>query len=89
MNHIKSATINGKKWKWKWEPIDKEDKAVGLCYKTEHEIVIDSNLRGKLMLSAIIHETGHAADGEASEQEVERLETAIADVLWRVGDRCK
>ena len=88
MNRIRTAKIGGRRWKIRWEPIDAEDKAVGLCYKSEHEIVIDSRIANRELLACIVHEVAHAADGAASEAEVERMENAITDALWRIGYRC-
>ena len=62
MRRIKTAKILGRKWRFDWSPIDPEDKAVGLCYKTEHEIQIDPQQRGRGLLDTIIHETIHGAD---------------------------
>ena len=88
MRRIKTARILGRKWAFRWEPIDAEDKAVGLCFKTEHQIQIDPAQRGRAMLDTLIHETLHGADHELSEARVERCAEAVSGVLWKVGYRC-
>lgn len=89
MRRIKTAKIIGRKWRFDWSPIDPQDKALGLCYKTEHEIQIDPQQRGRGLLDTIIHETLHGADPDLSEARVSRCAEAVSCVLWKVGYRCE
>lgn len=84
MRRIRTATILGKRWRFRWERIDPEDKAVGMCFQSEHEIHIDTRQHGRDLLDTLVHETLHGADKDLSEEKVARYAGAVAGVLWKV-----
>lgn len=55
----------------------------------QFEVCIDSRLRGKAKLNALIHEFMHAEHPTMPEEDVERTATNIASVLWGEGYREK
>lgn len=90
MNRISSIRIRRKYWRVRWDKDEpKEEKAHGLCYKSEREIVIDPQERPQCLLNTIIHEILHAIIPSASEARVEFIANALSAALWRIGYRCK
>jgi Zn-dependent peptidase ImmA (M78 family) len=88
MRHIDSVVIRGLKWIFRWDKAEaKEEKAHGLCYKTEREIVIDPQERPQCLLNTVIHELLHAIMPKASEATVEFIADTLSSALWRMGYR--
>lgn len=62
-------------------------QAVGLAYKEERRIVLDSRLKGKDYICTAVHELLHIHRPELSEEEVDKLSTELTNDLWDLGIR--
>lgn len=90
MKRISSIIVRGLTWRFRWDKAEpEEEKAHGLCYKSEREIVIDPQERPQCLLDTIIHEILHAIMPSASEARVEFIANVLSSALWRIGYRCK
>ena len=59
----------------------------GLAFQDEHRIELDPYLTDQTLLDIAIHETTHVVAPDLSEECVDRIGRACADVLWRLGFR--
>ena len=59
-----------------------KEKAIGLAYKEDREIHIDSRLKGKDFLMVLIHEIMHIQNPQWTEKEVELKSQEMTDVIW-------
>lgn len=69
------------KIKIKYRKLGKE-KAMGLAYKKEREIHIDSRLNGKDLLNVMIHEIMHVQSPRWAEIKVEDYSKEMSDIIW-------
>lgn len=83
MSEVKTATLNGTRYKVTVGEFD------GLCdtYATEMELVILTDLKTKLGLETVIHESLHGCRWPATEEDVTQTAKDIARLLWRLGYR--
>ena len=59
----------------------------GLAFQDEHRIELDPYLTDQTLLDIAIHETTHVVAPDLSEEAVDRIGRACADILWRLGFR--
>lgn len=63
------------------------ERAVGLAWIGENFIEIDSRLKGRARLAALIHEVAHLAFPDASETKILGFDRQLSKVLWDHGFR--
>ena len=56
----------------------------GLAFVEQHRIELDPYLDDKTLIDIAIHETTHVVAPDLSEECVDRIGRACADVLWRL-----
>ncbi len=76
--------LRGKAWS---VLLKKPRGAMGLCLSPDRKIFIDPSLKPKLLLWTTLHEGLHATQDDLSEEAVEEVSEALADLLWRLGWR--
>ena len=87
------VTILGKRWRFRFTPFAApkgKRPHHGECdhpEKKRKEIRINSDLRGRARLEAIIHECRHAASWHVDEEFIEREAHDLARILWDLGYR--
>ena len=59
----------------------------GLAFQEEYRIELDPYLTDQTLIDIAIHETTHVVAPDLSEECVDRIGRACADVLWRLGFR--
>lgn len=60
-----------------------KEQALGLAYQNKNLIEIDSRLKGKRLLTTLVHEILHIQNPDWSENKVEVQSKGMADVLWK------
>ncbi len=60
-----------------------QKQALGTYNKGKNLIEIDQRLKGKRFISTLIHEGLHVALESMTEEEVLRIESIVADIVWR------
>jgi hypothetical protein len=56
----------------------------GLAFVEQHRIELDPYLDDKTLIDIAIHETTHVVAPDLSEECVDRIGRACADILWRL-----
>lgn len=82
MKRIRSAKINGHRWKVQWGDCDGD---FGECDYANHTITINPETDPVAMADTAIHEYIHARFPDLSERCVEQVGTEISDMLDRIG----
>ena len=59
------------------------EKAIGQAHQSRKLIEIDSRLKGKKLLTTIIHEIMHLQNDDWSESKVEKHSTEMGNILWK------
>lgn len=59
----------------------------GLAFPDEWRIELDPDLDDKTLIDIAVHEATHVVATDLSEECVDRIGRACADVLWRLGFR--
>jgi len=88
VKRIKVAKIAGKRWRFDWTRPPAEDAAEGECHWDIRTLQIDPAKPETVnFLDSVVHETTHAAAPFLSEDAVEAISNAVAEVLWKAGYR--
>ena len=59
------------------------EKAIVQAHQNKKLIETDSRLKGRKLLTTIIHEIMHLQNEDWSESKVERLSTEMGKILWK------
>lgn len=83
MTPVKTHTFDGRKYHIIVDDLD------GNCdTDTKLWLIIERDLRERVGLETVIHESLHACAWSASEKKVSQTAKDIARFLWRLGFRC-
>lgn len=85
MNRVKSATLNGKRWRFDWRKPRASEEALALCHEDQHRIQIDPNLDDETTLAALIDEVTHAHFPCLDNDAVDAFSDDLARLLKRIG----
>lgn len=59
----------------------------GQTHRINHTIIINSRIRNKRKLAAIVHEILHACLWDLDEDAIEEADESMTDALWALGYR--